>query len=84
MADLLGEDAAVAGKNTLYRCLDKVLAHKEELFSFLRGRWADLFAAKFEVKPDDTADSKTLREFLAKIEERYGKLLFEDDDDLYI
>src|SRR5690606_30487701 len=129
MADLLGEDASVAGKNTLYRCLDKVLAHKEELFSFLRGRWADLFGAKFdvllydltstyfeanahtaaegskkrhgysrdhrpdcqqvvialvvtpegfplayEVMPGNTADSTTLREFLAKIEERYGKI----------
>ena len=36
-------------KNALYRCLDKVLAHKETLFSHLRERWQDLFGAGFEV-----------------------------------
>src|SRR3954466_2301734 len=49
MADLLGEDFALAGKDTLYRCLDKLLAHKRAMFSFLRQRWQDLFAASFEV-----------------------------------
>jgi len=49
MADLLGEDFALAGKDTLYRCLDKLLAHKRDLFSFLQKRWQDLFAASFEV-----------------------------------
>jgi hypothetical protein len=34
MADLLGEDFALAAKDTLYRCLDKLLAHKEALFGF--------------------------------------------------
>jgi transposase len=29
--------------------LDKVLAHKEPLFSHLRQRWQDLFGARFEV-----------------------------------
>jgi transposase len=49
MADLLGADYALAEKNALYRCLDKVLAHKEALFSHLRQRWQDLFGARFEV-----------------------------------
>jgi len=49
IGDLLGEDAAIAGKNTLYRCLDKVAGHKEALFSFLKERWSDLFGAKFDV-----------------------------------
>jgi len=49
MADLLGADYALVEKNALYRCLDKVLAHKEALFSHLRQRWQDLFGARFEV-----------------------------------
>ena len=36
-------------KNALYRCLDKLLPHKEALFSHLRQRWQDLFGAKFDV-----------------------------------
>ena len=39
MGDLLGEDFSLAQKDTLYRCLDKLLAHKSELFSFLQQRW---------------------------------------------
>src|SRR5205085_537670 len=49
MADLLGGDYSLVEKNGLYRCLDKLLAHKQDLFSHLRQRWQDLFAAKFEV-----------------------------------
>jgi transposase len=49
MADLLGEDYALVAKNALYRCLDKLLPHKAALFSHLRARWQDLFAAKFDV-----------------------------------
>src|SRR5271167_3007296 len=49
MADLLGGDFMLAEKNALYRCLDKLLPHKQALFSHLRQRWADLFGAKFEV-----------------------------------
>jgi transposase len=49
IGDLLGEDFALAQKDTLYRCLDKLLAHKSELFSFLRQRWQMLFQADFEV-----------------------------------
>jgi transposase len=49
MGDLLGEDFALVGKDNLYRCLDKLLAHKTALFSFLQDRWKTLFQADFEV-----------------------------------
>ena len=49
MADLLGGDFALAEKNALYRCLDKLLPHKEVLFWHLRQRWQDLFGARFDV-----------------------------------
>ena len=49
MADLLGEDFSLAAKDTLYRCHDRLLPHKQALFSFLRQRWDDLFGVKFDV-----------------------------------
>ena len=49
MDELLGEDFAVADKDRLYRCLDRVLEHKRELFVWLKQKWADLFQADFEV-----------------------------------
>src|SRR6267378_1402551 len=49
MADLLEEDFSLAQKDNLYRCLDKVLEHREALFGHLRKRWEDLFGVKFEV-----------------------------------
>ena len=49
MADLLDEDFALAEKDTLYRCLDKILEHRTELFRHLRTRWEDLFKVKFDV-----------------------------------
>jgi len=49
MGDLLGEDYALVEKNALYRCLDKVLEHKQALFSHLTQRWQGLFGAKFDV-----------------------------------
>ena len=127
MGDLLGEDARVAEKDTLYRCLDRLLAHKRALFDHLTQRWRDLFGVRFEVLlydltstyfeseppesagdkrrfgysrdkrsdcvqvviallvtpegfplayevlPGNTADSTTLRGFLARIEHQYGQ-----------
>jgi transposase len=49
LGDLLGPDFSLGGKDNLYRCLDQLLEHKRELFSHLRQRWVDLFAAKFDV-----------------------------------
>jgi hypothetical protein len=125
MGDLLGEEGEAIAYQNLYRCLDKLLAHKEELFSFLKRRWQDLFNAGFdvllydltstyfecdppgrgkrrfgysrdkrfdcvqvviglvvtpqgfplsyEVMEGNTSDRTTLRWFLKKIEQRYGK-----------
>ena len=49
MGDLLQADFALAAKDTLYRCLDQLLAHKSALFSHLSARWQDLFGLQFEV-----------------------------------
>ena len=49
MADLLEADFALAKKNTLYRCLDLLVKHKDELFKFLVRRWGELFDAKFDM-----------------------------------
>ena len=47
MDELLEEDFAVAEKDRLYRCLDRVLEHKQELFVWLKQKWADLFQRRF-------------------------------------
>jgi transposase len=128
MADLLSADFGLAEAHKLYRCHDRLLQYKEELFQHLTKRWRDMFNADFDVllydltstyfeinaadvpegdkrrhgysrdkRPDcpqvvialvvtpdglplaydvlpgNTADSKTLRGFLAKIEAQYGK-----------
>jgi transposase len=49
MDELLETDFAVAGKDRLYRCLDRIVEHKQELFVHLKQKWAELFAADFEV-----------------------------------
>ncbi len=49
MGDLLGEDVGLVAKDTLYRCLDKVLAHKADLFTFLTRRWQDLFGVTYDL-----------------------------------
>ena len=46
---LLGQDFAVAEKDRLYRCLDRVLKHKQDLFVHLQQRWKDLFEAEFDL-----------------------------------
>ena len=122
---LLGVDFAVAEKDRLYRCLDRILEHKRDLFVHLQQRWKSLFDVSFDVllydltstyvegeaeqnpmakrgysrdgRPDckqvivalvitpegfplayevmdgNTSDKTTLRGFLTKIEELYGK-----------
>jgi hypothetical protein len=47
--NLLGEDFSLVAKDNLYRCQDKLLAHKEARFSFLKERWEGLFGVSFEV-----------------------------------
>jgi hypothetical protein len=125
MDELLDTDFAVAGKDRLYRCLDRMMVHKRRLFVFLQERWRSLFSAPFdvllydltstyvegegkliekaqygysrdgrfdclqvvialvvtpqgfplayEVMGGNTSDRTTLRDFLKKIEQSYGK-----------
>ena len=49
LRDLLGSSVRVIPDDTLYRCLDKLVAHKRAFFSFLRGRWETLFDVHFDV-----------------------------------
>jgi transposase len=49
MADLLDDDFRLAAKDTLYRCHDRLLDHREALFSHLRERWAGLFGATYDI-----------------------------------
>lgn len=46
---LLGSDFAVAEKDRLYRCLDRIVEHKQAQFQWLKQKWAELFQADFEV-----------------------------------
>ena len=46
---LLGQDFQVAEKDRLYRCLDRVLPYKQELFVHLQQRWKDLFETEFDL-----------------------------------
>jgi hypothetical protein len=49
MDELLGCDFAVAEKDRLYRCLDRLLSHKDALCQHLAERWKTLFDASFDV-----------------------------------
>jgi hypothetical protein len=49
LADLLGGDFGLAEIHKLYRCHDRLLAHKEALFDHLVGRWRDMFNVSFDV-----------------------------------
>lgn len=70
MSDLLNTSPSIAGKNTLYRCLDHLLEHRDALFSHLTEQWRNLFNARydlllydltstyFECDPPETSESK--------------------------
>jgi len=130
MKDLLSCDDGVSQKDNLYRCLDKILPYKQDIFEHLKSRWQDLFNASYEillydltnthfecdahryadnpndkrkfgknkqkrndclqvtialivtpegfplnyeVLPGNTNETTTLRDFIEKIEKRYGK-----------
>jgi hypothetical protein len=49
MDQLLGEDFAVAAKNRLYECLDRIDPHRAALFTHLQARWKDLFGATYDL-----------------------------------
>jgi len=43
LGDLLGGDFSLAEEHRLYECHDRLLEHKQALFSHLQARWQDLF-----------------------------------------
>jgi hypothetical protein len=45
----LEEDFAVAAKNRLYECLDRLDAHRAERFTHWQARWKDLFGATYDL-----------------------------------
>ena len=49
MADLLDDDFRLAAIDTLYRCHDGLLAHRQALFSHLKERWTGLFNTRYDV-----------------------------------
>ena len=49
MDQLLDEDFAIAAKNRLYECLDRLDAHRAALFTHLQARWKDLFGATYDL-----------------------------------
>jgi len=49
MDELLDCDFAVAEKDRLYRCLDRVAAHKDALCQHLVGQWRTLFDARLDI-----------------------------------
>ncbi len=49
MADLLGADFGLAEAHKLYACHDRLIAHKQALFSHLTERWRDLFNASYDL-----------------------------------
>jgi len=69
---LLGQDFAVAEKDRLYRCLDRVLEHKQELFVHLRQRWQDLFQAEFDLLLYDLTSSYVEGEAEQNPKAKYG------------
>ena len=69
---LLGQDFSVAEKDRLYRCLDRVLEHKQELFVHLQQRWKDLFDAEFDLLLYDLTSTYLEGEAEQNPKARYG------------
>jgi transposase len=57
MADLLNDNFRLAAKDTLYRCHDHLLDHKQALFTHLKERWSGLFNAKYDILLYDLTSS---------------------------
>ncbi len=72
MDELLDEDFAVAAKNRLYECLDKIDTHRAALFSHLQARWKDLFGATCEVLLYDLTSSYFEGEMARAPKARHG------------
>jgi len=69
---LLDVDFTVAEKDRLYRCLDRILEHKSDLFVHLQQRWKDLFHAEFDVLLYDLTSTYVEGEAELNPKARYG------------
>jgi transposase len=69
---LLEQDFEVAEKDRLYRCLDRVLEHKQDLFAHLQQRWKDLFDAEFDLLLYDLTSTYVEGEAEQNPKARYG------------
>src|SRR6266567_4340605 len=69
---LLGTDFVVAEKDRLYRCLYRVLEHKQDLFVHLQQRWKDLFDAEFDLLLYDLTSTYVEGEAEQNPKARYG------------
>ena len=49
MDELLNTDYRIASKDRLYRCLDRILEHKQDCRRYLKSRWEDMFGIEFDV-----------------------------------
>lgn len=72
MDELLDEDFAVAAKNRLYECLDKLDTHRAALFTHLQARWKDLFGATCDVLLYDLTSSYFEGEMARAPKARHG------------
>ena len=72
MDALLAHDFAVAAKDRLYRCLDRLLEHKDALFVHLQQRWKDLFDADFDLLLYDLTSTYVEGEAELNPKARYG------------
>ena len=62
----------MAAKDRLYRCLDRVLEHKDALFVHLQQRWKDLFDADFDLLLYDLTSTYVEGEAEDNPKARYG------------
>jgi transposase len=69
---LLDVDFAVAEKDRLYRCLDRLLRHRQELFGHLQQRWKDLFQPEFDILLYDLTSTYVEGEAEQNPKARYG------------
>ena len=58
MADLLDDNFRLAAKDTLYRSHDRLLEHREALFTHLRERWISVFPCS-DSSPPSAATART-------------------------
>jgi len=72
---LLDCDAAVAAKDRLYRCLDRLVVHKDALERHLRRKWGELFQADFDVLLYDLTSTyfEGMLEGVAKAKRGYSR-----------